>query len=101
MQTGYSSAEGSKRQEKRLRDFANMLEVEIAGDHLDLPSFPEVAMRVRHALADDDATIDQVVRVVSAEPSLVVRLLQLGNSAALNPRGRRLTDLRATITRIG
>jgi HD-like signal output (HDOD) protein len=41
------------------------------------------------------------VRVVSAEPSLVVRLLQLGNSAALNPSGRRLTDLRAAMTRIG
>jgi HD-like signal output (HDOD) protein len=101
MQTGYSSAEGSRRPEKQLRDFADMLEVELAGDHLDLPSFPEVAMRVRRALADEDVSIDQVVRVVSAEPSLVVRLLQLGNSAALNPHGRRLADLRATITRIG
>ena len=101
MQTGHSSAEAIKRPEKRVRDFADMLEVEIAGDHLDLPSFPEVAMRVRRALADENATIDHVVRVVSAEPSLVVRLLQLGNSAALNPQGRRLTDLRATITRIG
>ncbi|HEU4779010.1 MAG TPA: HDOD domain-containing protein [Steroidobacteraceae bacterium] len=89
------------RPEKRLRDFTAMLEVEIAGDHIDLPSFPEVALRVRRALADEDASIDQVVRVVSAEPSLVVRLLQLGNSAALNPSGRRLTDLRAAITRIG
>lgn len=78
-----------------------MLEVEIAGDHIDLPSFPDVALRVRRVLADESVSIDQVVRVVSAEPSLVVRLLQLGNSAALNPSGRRLTDLRAAITRIG
>jgi HD-like signal output (HDOD) protein len=101
MQTGYSSAEDSRPPEKRVRDFAAMLEVEIAGDHLDLPSFPEIALRVRRALSDESASIDHVVRVVSAEPSLVVRLLQLGNSAALNPNGRRLTDLRATITRIG
>jgi len=87
--------------ESRVRDFTAMLEVEIAGDHIDLPSFPEVALRVRRALADEDVSIDHVVRVVSAEPSLVVRLLQLGNSAALNPSGRRLTDLRAAITRIG
>jgi HD-like signal output (HDOD) protein len=78
-----------------------MLEVEIAGDHIDLPSFPDVALRVRRVLADERVSIDQVVRVVSAEPSLVVRLLHLGNSAALNPQGRRLTDLRAAITRIG
>ena len=84
-----------------MRDFTAMLELEIAGDHLDLPSFPDVALRVRRALAQEDVTIDHVVRVVSAEPSLVVRLLQLGNSAALNPTGRRLTDLRAAMTRIG
>ena len=63
MQTGYSNAENSKRPEKRVRDFTAMLEVEIAGDHLDLPSFPEIALRVRRALSDDDASIDHVVRV--------------------------------------
>ncbi len=85
----------------RVRDFTAMLEVEIAGDHIDLPSFPEVALRVRRALADENVSVDVVVRALSAEPSLVVRLLQLANSAALNPSGRRLTDLRAAITRIG
>src|SRR6188768_4419040 len=102
MHTGTHANPGSiARPESRVRDFTAMLEVEIAGDHIDLPSFPEVALRVRRALADENVTIDHVVRVVSAEPSLVVRLLQLGNSAALNPSGRRLTDLRAAMTRIG
>jgi HD-like signal output (HDOD) protein len=102
MHTGTHANPGSiARPESRVRDFTAMLEVEIAGDHIDLPSFPEVALRVRRALADESVTIDHVVRVVSAEPSLVVRLLQLGNSAALNPSGRRLTDLRAAMTRIG
>jgi HD-like signal output (HDOD) protein len=102
MHTGTHASPGSNaRPESRVRDFTAMLELEIAGDHIDLPSFPEVALRVRRALAIEDVTIDHVVRVVSAEPSLVVRLLQLGNSAALNPSGRRLTDLRAAMTRIG
>jgi HD-like signal output (HDOD) protein len=102
MQTGnHVNPMSGGRRESRVRDFTAMLEVEIAGDHIDLPSFPDVALRVRRALADEDVSIDQVVRVVSAEPSLVVRLLQLGNSAALNPSGRRLTDLRAAMTRIG
>jgi HD-like signal output (HDOD) protein len=102
MQTGNHANPGNiVRPEARVRDFTAMLEVELAGDHIDLPSFPEVALRVRRALSDDDVSIDQVVRIVSAEPSLVVRLLQLSNSAALNPSGRRLTDLRAAITRIG
>ena len=79
MQTGTHATPGNiVRPEARVRDFTAMLEVELAGDHIDLPSFPEVALRVRHALADEEVSIDQVVRVVSAEPSLVVRLLQLG-----------------------
>ena len=101
MQTGHPDTQSVARPEKRVRDFTAMLEVEIAGDHIDLPSFPEVALRVRRALADEDVSIDVVVRALSAEPSLAVKLLQLANSAALNPGGRRLTDLRAAIARIG
>jgi HD-like signal output (HDOD) protein len=42
-----------------------------------------------------------VVRVVSAEPSLAVRLLQLANSAALNPGRQRITTLRTAVARVG
>src|SRR5688572_14959607 len=77
------------------------LEVELAGEKVDLPSFPDVAMRVRKALTNDQVAVEQVVRVVSAEPALAARLMQLANSAALNPGGKRLTDLRTAISRIG
>ena len=75
--------------------------LELAGEKIDLPSFPEVAVRVRKALANDDVDIEHVVRVISAEPALAARLLQLANSAALNSSGKRLTDLRTAISRIG
>jgi HD-like signal output (HDOD) protein len=77
------------------------LELELAGEKLDLPSFPDVAVRVRKALTNEDVEIDHVVRVVSAEPALAARLLQVANSAALNPNGKRLTDLRTAVSRIG
>ena len=80
---------------------AAKLETELAGSSIDLPSFPQVAIRVRELLADDDISLDEVVRVVSAEPSLAVRLLQLSNSAAINPNARRITTLRNAIARIG
>jgi HD-like signal output (HDOD) protein len=85
-------------------DAARLIEalvVELAGEKIDLPSFPEIAVRVRKALANDDVEIDHVVRVISAEPALAARLLQLSNSAALNASGKRLTDLRTAISRIG
>ena len=59
------------------------------------------AVRVRKALTNDQVIIEQVVRVISAEPALAARLLQLSNSAALNASGKRLTDLRTAISRIG
>jgi HD-like signal output (HDOD) protein len=74
---------------------------ELAGDSLELPSYPEIAMRVRKALGKPDVAVDDVVRMVSAEPSLAVRLLQLANSVALNPAGQRITALRMAIARIG
>jgi len=84
-----------------LGEFTRGIAQELAGESPELPGFPEVALRVRRALADDDIVIDDVVRIVSAEPSLAVRLLQLANSAALNPTAQRVTTLRTAIARIG
>lgn len=81
--------------------FTQALTRELAGDSLELPSFPDIAMRVREALGDPDVAIDDMVRMVSAEPSLAVRLLQLANSVALNLSGQRVTVLRAAFARIG
>jgi HD-like signal output (HDOD) protein len=82
-------------------ELTRILTTELAGESLELPSFPEVALRVRKALANADIAVDDVVRMVSAEPSLAVRLLQISNSAALNPGGQRITSLRIAIARIG
>lgn len=84
-----------------LAEFTRRISVDLAADLPELPSFPDVVLRVRRALSKDDVAVDEVVRVVSAEPSLSVRLLQLSNSAALNPAGNRVTTLRAAIARMG
>lgn len=84
-----------------LAEFTRRISLELATERLELPSFPEVALRVRRALARDDASIDEVARIVSAEPSLSVRLLQLANSVAINPGARRALTLRAAIARVG
>jgi HD-like signal output (HDOD) protein len=74
---------------------------ELAADSVELPSFPEVALRVRKSLGNPEVALDDVVRMVGAEPSLAVRLLQLANSVALNPTGQRITVLRMAIARVG
>src|SRR5689334_18012586 len=88
----------------RPADVARLVEaltLELAGEKVDLPSFPDVAVRVRKALTNDEVEVEHVVRVISAEPALAARLLQVANSAALNPSGKRLTDLRTAVSRIG
>jgi HD-like signal output (HDOD) protein len=77
------------------------LTLELAGEKIDLPSFPEVAARARKALANEFVEIEDVVRIITAEPALAARLLQLANSAALNSSGRRIADLRQALSRIG
>src|SRR3954470_6291853 len=91
---------GSARQSEVTR-LVEALTVELAAEKIDLPSFPDVATRVRRALTNDQVDVEHVVKIVSAEPALAARLLQLANSAALNPNGRRLNDLRTAVSRIG
>jgi HD-like signal output (HDOD) protein len=81
--------------------FVQTLAAELSSGKVDLPSFPDIALRVRQALADENVSSDKVVRVVSAEPALAARLLQIANSAALNFSGRAVTDLRTAVARMG
>ncbi|HET7810321.1 MAG TPA: HDOD domain-containing protein [Steroidobacteraceae bacterium] len=91
---------GAGRQSEAAR-LVEALTVELAAEKIDLPSFPDVATRVRRALTNDEVDVEHVVRIIGAEPALAARLLQLANSVALNPSGRRVTELRAAVSRIG
>ncbi len=74
----------------------------MSGGHVDLPSFPEIAVQVRRVL--DDTEVRDVIRscrVVGSEPALAARLLRIANSAAINRSGEHVTDLRTAINRIG
>jgi HD-like signal output (HDOD) protein len=82
-------------------DFVRTLATELSGGNLDLPSFPEIAARVRRVLSDPKSSLVQVVRVVGSEPALAARLLRISNSAALNRSGKVVTDLRTAINLIG
>ena len=44
---------------------------------IELPSFPDVAIRVRRVLSDEDVSARDVVRVVGSEPALAARVAEL------------------------
>jgi len=84
---------------------AAALEKDLAGVKLDvplaLPGVPQIVTRVQQMLSDPDIGIPQLVPVINYEPVLVGRVLQMANSAALNPTRRQITDLRTAVTRVG
>jgi HD-like signal output (HDOD) protein len=81
--------------------FVQTLATELSSGKIDMPSFPDIAARVRQVLSDEFVSSKQVVRVVGTEPALAGKLMMIANSVAMNPNGARITELNTAITRIG
>lgn len=82
-------------------EFVQALARELSSGRIELPSFPDVAIRVQRALADEDVRPDTIVRLIGSEPALAAWVLRMSNSAAMNVAGRQINDLRTAITRLG
>jgi len=66
-----------------------------------LPSPPQLYLRLMHALEnDEDASAADISALVAADPAIAAKVLQLCNSAFFST-GRTVTDLRAAVTRLG
>jgi HD-like signal output (HDOD) protein len=83
-----------------LFEFVRRLAGDLAND-LELPGFPDVVVRLHRALGDEKTGVKDLVRLVSSEPALAARLVQLANSAAFKPGDKSAADLRTAITLLG
>lgn len=61
----------------------------------------EIALRVQGRLDDPSSTIEQLGKLISAEPLLAAKVISVANSVAYNPGGRAITDLRTAVARLG
>jgi HD-like signal output (HDOD) protein len=68
---------------------------------MSLPGVPQIVTRLQQMLSDPNVGIPQLVPVINYEPVLVGRVLQMANSAALNPTRTKVTDIRHAVTRVG
>jgi len=82
-------------------EFIQRLASDLSAGQIELPSFPDVVLRVRRALEDEDCSTEKLVQLIGAEPVLAARLLNIANSAALRPSGDAITNLSMAVTRIG
>src|ERR1700733_6581323 len=99
--TAITAQPASGNANKAAFEFVQLLAQELSAGKVELPSFPDVAIKVRKVLADDDVKLDMVVRVVGSEPTLAARLLQVANSAAVNRSGKAVTDMRKAVQHMG
>ena len=81
--------------------FVQALAAELSGGKVELPGFPHIVMRVQKVLADESSDGARIVRVIGSEPVLATQLVRMANSAALNPGGAKVMDLRAAVARVG
>lgn len=81
--------------------FVQKLANELSEGKVELPGFPDIAVRVQRVLADENASNDRVVRAIGSEPVLATQLMQIANSVAFNPVGNPVTELRTAVARVG
>jgi HD-like signal output (HDOD) protein len=82
-------------------EFVQSLAAELSKGRVELPAYPEVAMRVRQVLADEDVTNERIARIIASDAGLATRMLAMANSAALSRGAKPLTDLKLAVTRVG
>ena len=81
--------------------FVQALASELSGGKIELPGFPHIVMRVQKVLADENADSNRIVKVLGSEPVLASQIVRMANSAALNPAGVLVSDLRTAVSRVG
>jgi putative nucleotidyltransferase with HDIG domain len=74
---------------------------DLSGNGVTFPTFIDATLKVRKALADPNCDVGRLAQVVSGEPVLATKLVRLANSAALNPGGRQVADVRTAVMRVG
>jgi len=67
---------------------------------LHLPVLPEVAMKVRQAVDNEDASASQIAKIVSSDPAISARLLQVANSP-LYRGNKAIESVQSAIARLG
>lgn len=67
---------------------------------VDLPTLPELAIRINRAVQSQDANFKSIAAIVATDPAIAVRTMQVANSA-MYAGVNRIESVQQAITRIG
>jgi len=80
--------------------FVQQLAGDLNNGNLELPMFPDSVIRIQQVFRAEEVDVDEVVKIISSDPALVARILQIANSSAV--RGNvEIVRLRQAVIRIG
>ena len=82
---------------KILEDIAK----DLSGSEVTFPTFLDITFQVRTALQNPNLSVDQLAKLVGAEPLMSAKIIRMANSVALNPSGREIADVKSAIVRVG
>ncbi|MDD2663085.1 MAG: HDOD domain-containing protein [Dechloromonas sp.] len=82
---------------KILEDIAK----DLSGNEINFPTFLDITFQVRTALKDPNLNVEQLARLVGAEPLMSAKIIRMANSVAMNPSGREIADVKSAIVRVG
>ena len=80
--------------------FVQQLAEDLNKGHLELPMFPDSVVRIQQAFQVEEVDIDEIIRIISSDPALAARVLQLSNSAAIRATSE-ISDVRQAVIRMG
>jgi len=73
---------------------------EMERNELVLPTLPSVAIRIRDVVEDEMSTIQDIADVITTDPALSARILQIANNPHSKP-AKPIVDVGVAVTRIG
>jgi HD-like signal output (HDOD) protein len=100
-EAGSTENAAGKAADQRAFRFLQEIAGDLSGHGITFPTFIDATVKVRNALNDPNIDAGRLAQVVSGEPLLATRLVRMANSAALNPSGRQVADVRTAVMRVG
>ena len=82
-------------------DLVADLERTLADNDLHLPSLPEVALKIRNALANENVSIAEIARLIGSDPALAARILKTANSALFYRGTKPITSVHGAVSQLG
>lgn len=87
-------------QAAQVTDIADEIREQINSNEIQLPTLPEVALKVRDAVESEDTNAEIIAQMVGNDAALSARLLQVANSPLYRGRNE-IESIQQAVTRLG